>query len=170
MKPASVNSMYVTHARNYLDVEPQLPPPLYAPELVAEAIVQAAEHLRLEIYVGGAAQLLGMGGYHLPDVLDWGMKWLMFRLQRSGKPPRPSGQDNLHRPADDMLERGPADWPVFETSWYSRAVTRPKARSAVWFAAAIGLLAVLQARLAGSSERNRPGRSIEIARTEGNQR
>lgn len=90
-------------------------------------------------------------------------------LKRSGKPARPPRQHNLNRPADDMLERGPADWPVFETSWYTRAVTHPKARSAVWFRAAVGLLAVLDAGRARSSERGQAGRWIKTAKAEGKQ-
>lgn len=43
IKPSSVNSMLTEHAKNYQDVRPRLPPPLYAPETVAKAILHAAQ-------------------------------------------------------------------------------------------------------------------------------
>jgi NAD(P)-dependent dehydrogenase (short-subunit alcohol dehydrogenase family) len=44
IKPAAIDTPYIYHARNYLPMRPQNPPPLYAPEVVARAILHAAEH------------------------------------------------------------------------------------------------------------------------------
>jgi NAD(P)-dependent dehydrogenase (short-subunit alcohol dehydrogenase family) len=38
IKPSAIDTPYKRHAKNYLLVEPDNPPPVYAPELVAEAI------------------------------------------------------------------------------------------------------------------------------------
>ena len=43
IKPAGIATPYIDHAKNYMDRKPSLPPPVYAPENVAEAILHAAE-------------------------------------------------------------------------------------------------------------------------------
>jgi short-subunit dehydrogenase len=137
IKPASINSMLTEHAKSYLDVAPRLPPPVYAPEVAARAVLRAAEQPQRDIYVGGAARLLAMGGYYLPRLLDRAMASLLIPLQRTRKPPYPDSRHNLHRAARDLQERGPMDAYVFERSWYTEAVTHPRARQA----ALLGVLA-----------------------------
>ncbi len=53
--PASIATPFFEHARSKTGSMPKPPPPVYAPELVAEAIVRASEHPRREIPVGDAA-------------------------------------------------------------------------------------------------------------------
>ncbi|MFY2084685.1 short-chain dehydrogenase, partial [Achromobacter xylosoxidans] len=54
IKPASIATKFTEHARNYMDAQPDLPPPIYAPELVAEAILHAAQTPVRDLFVGGA--------------------------------------------------------------------------------------------------------------------
>ena len=42
IKPAAIDTPYTEHAKNYLPNEPKNPPPVYAPETVARAILHAA--------------------------------------------------------------------------------------------------------------------------------
>ena len=63
IKPGSINTPYPQHAKNYTDRELTLPPPVYAPEEVANAILHAATHQKRDIYVGGS------GKYSQPDGL-----------------------------------------------------------------------------------------------------
>jgi short-subunit dehydrogenase len=58
VKPSSIGTPLQRQARNYLDKEPRLPSPLYAPEEVAHAILHAAVHPMRDINVGGAGRLL----------------------------------------------------------------------------------------------------------------
>ncbi len=44
VKPASIDTPLPQRARNYMDREPTLPPPIYPPEEVANAILHAAVH------------------------------------------------------------------------------------------------------------------------------
>lgn len=52
IQPAAVDTPYPQHAKNYMDREPKLPPPLIDPEEVAEAILQAATDGGRDIKVG----------------------------------------------------------------------------------------------------------------------
>src|SRR3546814_20154435 len=66
VKPGAVDTLYEEHARNYLDVEPKNPPPVYAPELVARAILHAAEHRVRDLVVGGGGKAIPLMGRHAP--------------------------------------------------------------------------------------------------------
>ena len=62
VKPSAINTPYVEHARNYMEQAPTLPPPVYAPEVVAEAILRCAERRMREITVGGGGRMLAAMG------------------------------------------------------------------------------------------------------------
>lgn len=142
IKPASVASTFIANAKNYLDVHPTLPPPVYAPEIVASAILYAAEHPRRDLYVGGGAKLLGMGGYYAPRMLDLGMKWLMFPLQRTPRPPRSRELNNLYSSGEVMQERADVFRQVRERSVYTAAATHPRAAYALAVGGCIALAAL----------------------------
>lgn len=69
VKPAAIDAMYTVHAKRGMEREPALPPPIYAPELVAEAILYAARHPRREVVAGGAIKLMSLGRFRLPGLL-----------------------------------------------------------------------------------------------------
>jgi len=122
IKPAAIDTMFTVHAKNYMDVEPQLPPPLYAPELVAEAILDAAQHPQRDVFVGGAAKANSLGGFHLPGLFDRIGKSLMWDQQRSARPAATLRRDALHA-ADSSaeLQQRLGVGGVHETSPYTRA-------------------------------------------------
>ncbi|MBA4141982.1 MAG: SDR family oxidoreductase [Nitrosospira sp.] len=55
IQPSAVNTPFPQHARNYMDKEPKLPPPLIEPEEVAEAILKAATTGGRDVTVGAMA-------------------------------------------------------------------------------------------------------------------
>jgi short-subunit dehydrogenase len=142
IKPASVATTFLANAKNYMDVHPMLPPPVYAPELVAQAILHAAEHPQRDLYVGGAAKLLAMGGYYFPRLMDRSMQYLLFRLQRTDKLPRSRGQNNLHSAGVGMQERTEIDRHVRETSSYTAARMHPATARVLLVGGCLGLLAL----------------------------
>lgn len=153
IKPASIASTFLANAKNYLDVHPTLPPPIYAPDLVASAILYAAEHPRRDLYVGGGAKILGVGAYFFPRMLDLGMKHLMFPLQRTNKPPRPRELNNLYSAGNCPQERTHVYRRVRETSVYTTVVTHPKALRALGVTGCIGLAAAWWARQSKAATR-----------------
>ena len=60
VKPSATDTPFPEHGQNFMEAEPALPPPLYAPEVVAEVILYAAEHPVRDIYAGGRAKLHAM--------------------------------------------------------------------------------------------------------------
>lgn len=86
IKPGSVDSGYVQHAKNYMDVEPQLPPPVYSPQAVADAILYAAEHPMRDVYVGAASRAMSAFGQSMPGLADKVLGPGLERAQRSRRP------------------------------------------------------------------------------------
>ncbi|HEX8614784.1 MAG TPA: SDR family oxidoreductase [Telluria sp.] len=141
IKPASVDTLFTLHAKNYMDKEPALPPPIYAPELVAQAILYAACHSRRDIYVGGASRLMSLAGYHLPALMDRLMRGPLLRSQMREPNGQPNGEparmpamrarrDALHAPdpANAMRERQGMGMvaPVAESSMYTALSMRTR--------------------------------------------
>ena len=67
-------------------MEPQNPPPVYAPETVAEAILHCAENPERDLYVGGGGKVLAEAGRIAPRLTDKLMEATMFDVQKSDRP------------------------------------------------------------------------------------
>lgn len=141
IKPAAVDTMFLDHARNYLDVEPRLPPPIYAPDVVADAILHAAENPTRDLFAGGAARMVYTAAHYAPRLLDHYMRRRMFRQQKSGVPARDRSQHSLYGPGPDLLERKGYEGHVFESSIYTKAAMHPKATMALLVGIGVALAA-----------------------------
>ena len=146
IKPAAIDTMFLEHAKNYMEVEPRLPPPIYAPEIAADAILHAAENVERDIFVGGAAKIMSSGAHYAPRLLDGIMKRFMFDQQRSDRPARDRSQNSLHGPGPDLQERQGYEGHVFESSVYTKAAMHPKASIALMAAAGFAIGALLRSR------------------------
>ena len=125
IKPNSINSPLPQRARNYMDREPMLPPPIYPPEEVAYAILNAAEHYRREIIVGGAGAALITLRLLMPELYAR-LGSLIYRLQRRTSAPRnPRGA--LYEPQPSGHVDGDQPGYVMKTSAFTRAGLHPMA-------------------------------------------
>jgi short-subunit dehydrogenase len=86
--PAAINTPFFNHALSKIGVLPRPAGPVYKPEMVAEAIVYAAEHPQRDVYVGGGGMLFGMMERLSPALTDKVMTagGTMFRAQESARP------------------------------------------------------------------------------------
>lgn len=98
VRPSAIDTMFTVHAKNYMDKEPVLPAPIYAPELVAEAILYVSQHPKRDIYVGGHAKIAAMGEFTMPRSLDRFMRASAFSEQQSDQPSAPGRRDALYAP------------------------------------------------------------------------
>jgi NAD(P)-dependent dehydrogenase (short-subunit alcohol dehydrogenase family) len=62
VKPGAIDTPYTEHAKNYMAVEPKNPPPLYAPETVARAILHCAETPERDVFVGAGGKGISASG------------------------------------------------------------------------------------------------------------
>jgi NAD(P)-dependent dehydrogenase (short-subunit alcohol dehydrogenase family) len=75
-------------------------PPIYEPEVAADAIVWASQHDRREIYVGLATEVAVVGNKLLPGVGDWYLARTGYESQQTTEPEDPHRPDNLWDPVD----------------------------------------------------------------------
>lgn len=125
IKPAAIDTMFVTHAKNYMEVEPQLPPPIYAPEIVANVILHAATRPVRDMYVGGGAKLTGSGAYYTPRLLDRYMRRFIIPQHKSNRPAQNREHHSLYSHQEDMQERGGVGGKPHERSLYTSAAMHP---------------------------------------------
>ncbi|NKE70763.1 SDR family oxidoreductase [Nitrospiraceae bacterium HYJII51-Mn-bac16s-1-B09] len=77
---------------------PQPVPPIFQPEVAAEAIYWAAHHNRRELTVGWPAAKAIWGNKIIPGFLDWYLALKGYGGQQTGEPVDPNRPDNLWRP------------------------------------------------------------------------
>jgi short-subunit dehydrogenase len=141
IKPGAIDTPYIRHAKNYLPEEPMNPPPVYAPETVARAILHAATHPTRDIVVGAGGKALSLMD-QFPRFADAVMKKTMFRQQHSGQPPRPRDQHALDKPSNDPSAEGGYPGFVQHRSLYTAASLRPVLTTTLLVAAGAALAAV----------------------------
>ena len=127
IKPAGIDTMFTAHAKNYMDQEPALPPPVYAPEVVADAILHCAEHAKRELFIGSAAKAAAARAYYTPRLLDRILRTVMVSAQKDPQPTAANRRDALYAydPHTELRERSGKPVTVHETSSYTEASMRP---------------------------------------------
>jgi short-subunit dehydrogenase len=145
VKPASINTPFVNHARNYMAEAPTLPPPVYAPEVVAQAILRCAERRFREVIVGGGGRALTAIGHLAPRTMDRYMERAMFTQQKDGNRSIPP-LDSLYSPTEDGEAAGPYDGHVMKSSLYTKAAMSDVTRALPYVAAGALLMAGLSRR------------------------
>ena len=142
IKPASINSTFTKNARKYTDEDVKLPPPVYSPDDVANAIVHAAAHPQRDIYIGGGGKLMSAFARHFPRATDLMSERFLIGLERRDRSVRnPVG--NLWKGQGRNQVTGDHPGLVIRPSIYTRASLHPVASrlglGAAGVAAVLGL-------------------------------
>ena len=140
VKPASVNTPFIEHARNYMPEAPTFPPPVYAPEVVARAILRCAEHRVREVTIGGGGRVFTALGQLAPRTTDRLMERTLYEQQKD-KTGKVESLDSLYRPTRDGLASGPYDGHVRRSSLYTGTVMSNLTRALPFIAAGAALAA-----------------------------
>jgi len=141
VKPSAINTPYPEHARNYLEeVVPALPPPVYAPEVVARAILHCAERPLRDVVVGGRGRVQIALGKNAPGLADKYMERSMFDKQKTHDRTQPR-EGNLERPQSDGRGWGPYKGHVMRSSIYTSTMLSPVLKAMAFAAAGLTLAA-----------------------------
>ena len=144
-----VNTTQFTWGRTKLPKQTTPVPPIYQPEIAADAIHYAAHHRRRQIYVGIPTVMNILGEWIAPGLLDRYLARSGFSSQMTDQDLDPQGHDNLFDAVDeDRGAHGPFDDQAHSISpQYELAKHRGKVMAGLGAAAAAaGAAAVLRAR------------------------
>lgn len=130
IKPSAISTPFKDHARNYMDSPARLPPPVYAPDLVADAVLYAAQHHVRDLTVGSAGRGQALFQQVFPGLADRAFAAFGPALQKDLRPDqRIVREGNLFVPGADGEERTDLRF-VREHSLYTAAQTHPRATAA----------------------------------------
>src|SRR5438105_767409 len=106
----ALNTTQFTWGRTKLPKQTMPVPPIYQPEIAADAIHHAAHHRRRQIYVGIPVVMNILGERIAPWLLDRYLARTGYDSQMTDHDLDPSGHDNLFEPVDeDRGAHGPFD-------------------------------------------------------------
>jgi NAD(P)-dependent dehydrogenase (short-subunit alcohol dehydrogenase family) len=144
----AVNTPQFNWCRTKLPNHPQPVPPIYQPEVPAEAVYWAAHHRRREIDVGFSATKTIFGNKLAPRFADWYLARTGYKSQQIEDMPVHGRPDNLYEPVpDEAATHGMFDSRAHPRSYQLWATThRPLLACAVAGAAATAATLVRMAR------------------------
>jgi short-subunit dehydrogenase len=102
IKPSSIDTPLFDQARTKLGYKPKPVAPVYAPSIVAAAILHSAEHREREVVVGGGGKLLTTLEAFAGPLLDWYLVRTAYSGQRSKEPKGADAPSNLYEPLPGM--------------------------------------------------------------------
>jgi short-subunit dehydrogenase len=102
----ALNTPQFRWVKSRLPYKSQPVPPIFQPEVAAEAIVWAAHHNRPELYVGFSSVRAIVGNKIAPRLLDRYLARKAYDAQQTGEPADPDRPHNLWEPVDDQQDYG----------------------------------------------------------------
>ncbi|MBC8159689.1 MAG: SDR family oxidoreductase [Roseiflexaceae bacterium] len=96
--PPGVNTPFFNKARTKLGVKPMPAPPIYQPDVIADAILRAAEHPTRDIAVTAMGKLLAGSQRLSPELTDVLIQGMGFSGQKTDEPKSPAAPDNMYGP------------------------------------------------------------------------
>ncbi|MGE0449384.1 MAG: SDR family oxidoreductase [Vicinamibacterales bacterium] len=119
----AMNTPQFEWVKSRLDGRAQPVPPIYQPEVAADAIVWASEHDRRELFVGVSTTVAIVGNKLLPGVGDWYLARTGYASQQTDERERPDRPFNLWTPVDEQRDfgaHGRFGAAAHGTSWQTR--------------------------------------------------
>jgi NAD(P)-dependent dehydrogenase (short-subunit alcohol dehydrogenase family) len=102
----ALNTPQFDWVKSRLPRKAQPVPPIYQPEVAAEAIYHAAHHYRREWFVGGSTAVVVAGNKVAPGLGDWYLAQQGYGAQQYDGARDPDSPNNLYAPVDDERDHG----------------------------------------------------------------
>lgn len=144
IQPSAINTPFSINAKNVSDSKFTLPPPVYAPETVAEAILHCCENFERNVFVGGSGKSMAAFGHYAPRLMDKIMESDAFiNSQKLDEPPLE--KNALNQPSENLSERGNYEGHTMESSIYTKAALHPAVTAVAAVGVGVGLAALWRA-------------------------
>jgi NAD(P)-dependent dehydrogenase (short-subunit alcohol dehydrogenase family) len=111
-----LNTPQFDHCRTKMPKQPMPVPPIYQPEVAADAVYFAAHAKRRQVYVGGSTVLTIIGSKIAPQLGDWYLARTGIKGQQANKPVAPR-DGNLFKPVGGPGARGQFNGNAKSTSY-----------------------------------------------------
>jgi NAD(P)-dependent dehydrogenase (short-subunit alcohol dehydrogenase family) len=145
--PAAINTPFFDKARTKLGVKPKGFPPLYAPGVVADAILYAAEKAPRDIVAGGTGKGMILGQRLSPRLMDAVMLRGGFESQMTDEAKPKDAPDGLFGPVENQSKTdGDFDGQTLPSSLATWLDTHPAVKRGALAGAALVLATALRAR------------------------
>ncbi|MFL6375711.1 MAG: SDR family oxidoreductase [Pyrinomonadaceae bacterium] len=152
IQPTAIDTPYPQNAKNYLPYEPTLPAPMYAPELVAEAILHCAENKVPTFFVGDMSKINAALSHYAPQTMAKFQETVIDSLQNSGQPASPMRNDGLYDTNSRLNERGPdKDRFVVKHSPYHHAMLHPTLTKGLLLGGGLAIAALVASNMRQSN-------------------
>jgi short-subunit dehydrogenase len=134
INPSGIHTPFGKHAKNYLENESQVPPPVYHPDLVARAVLRAAAYPIRDITVGAAGAAQVWMARLMPGLADRLFGWSFYRSAQHDDLPN-QNDAALHRPGKGGQQMGEQDSMIHTVDPYTELQIHPTLRKMVTLAA-----------------------------------
>ena len=139
----ALNTPQFSWVKSRLPRKPQPVPPIFQPEVAADAIVWAAFHDRPELYVGWPAVKAIVGNKIAPRFADWYLSRQGYEAQQTDEPVEVGRVDNLWQPVPgDHGAHGDFDARSLSSSWQLRLAKHKASFALAGLTIAAALLAL----------------------------
>lgn len=158
IKPSGIHSPFGRHARNYMEHASKVPPPVYSPYVVADAMLHAAEHPTRDLVIGGSGASLISLVQLVPRAADKLLE-KMFFLTAMDKERPPREKEALHQAGEGGDVLGDQKGYMMKSSAYTEARKHPGVTLAIGAATVAAFIASRQRRNGKAGAlRSYPGR------------
>lgn len=155
-----LNTPQFLWGKNKIGRQPQPVPPIFDPDVAAEAIYWAAHSDRRDVEVAWSTKKAMWGGWFAPGFVDRYLASKGYSGQETGKPLDPHQPNNLYEPVPgDFGVRGPF---TDRSSKHSFEFWFSKNRN--WIAIGLGALAAVLIAGLGQRDRKRPASRVNRLR------
>jgi NADP-dependent 3-hydroxy acid dehydrogenase YdfG len=124
----AVNTPQFDWVKSRLPRKPQPVPPIYQPEVIADAVAWVTDHYRRELFIGFNTAIIIQGNKVLPALGDWYLGKTGYNAQQTDQQVNSKRQNNIWEPVDqeqDYGAHGDFDKQARRKSWQLWADTHP---------------------------------------------
>jgi short-subunit dehydrogenase len=102
----AVNTPQFSWVKSRLPHKAQPVPPIYEPEVIADAVAYVADHYRRELFIGLSTVISIQGNKIAPGFGDWYLGKTGYKSQQIDEPEDPDRPNNLWHPVDEDCDHG----------------------------------------------------------------
>ena len=102
----AVNTPQFGWVKSRLPRKAQPVPPIYEPELIADAVTWVTDHYRRELFLGLDTAIIIQGNKVLPALGDWYLGKTGYASQQTDEPADPHRPNNVWQPVDETRDYG----------------------------------------------------------------